>query len=246
MQLSVTFSSRNSPIYLPLASSDIIQGFLYRSLSADPAYAGFLHEKGNTDGIRSFKLFCFSELSCAGRYEVNSADRTISYLSDISLEIRSVQPYFIGLLFSRFTSHPTATIGGNTVEVKNPRLGDAHLFSECVRVKTKSPITVYRTEDNGHTTYFSPEEERFYESVKSNARRKWRSMNGSDKGFSLKVSPAYGCRYVRRMTRFKSTFITAWHGEFILEGNPQTLDFLYQTGLGSKNSQGFGLFEVIE
>ena len=33
-------------------------------------------------------------------------------------------------------------------------------------------------------------------------------------------------------------------GEYELIGEPKYLDFLYQTGLGSKNAQGFGMFEV--
>lgn len=246
MQLSLTFSQTDRPITLPLASSWTIQGLLYHAISADSAYSGFLHNQGYADGNRRFKLFCFSELQPSGQYRVNPADRTITYLSDVTLEIRSVQPHFIGLLFSYFTAHPTVSLGGNTVNVKNPRLGDSHIFTDRVRVRTLSPVMAYRTEENGYTTYFSPTEDRFYEAVLAGARRKWRSFHGSGDGFALTVKPAEGCRFTCRKTRFKSTFITAWHGEFDLAGNPQTLDFLYQTGLGSKNSEGFGLFRGLE
>lgn len=248
MQLSLTISPANEPICLPLASSEVIQGMLYHALSDDPAYANHLHEQGSTDSGRSYKLFCFSELFSKDRYEVDPLAHTITYQSDISLEIRSTQPYFITLLFSYFTKNPNITLGGNAVTVRSPSLGDTHIFSDSIRVRTLSPITVYRTDDDGHTTYFSPEnadDRRFFEAVEANARRKWRSMYGTDNGFSLTVSPTTGTRYTRRMTRFKSTFITAWHGTFELSGTPQTLDFLYQTGLGSKNSQGFGLFGVV-
>ena len=39
--------------------------------------------------------------------------------------------------------------------------------------------------------------------------------------------------------------ISGWYGEYYLVGKRKYLDFLYQTGLGSKNSQGFGMFDVI-
>ncbi len=251
MQLSLTFSGTDAPVTLPLASSWTIQGLLYHAISSDSAYSGFLHNQGYFDGNRRFKLFCFSELQPTGQYRVNPAERTITYLSDVTLEIRSVQPHFIGLLFSYFTSRPTVQLGENTVNVKNPRLGDSHIFTDRVRVRTLSPVTAYQTEESGYTTYFSPLkteplEERFYEAVAAGAQRKWRSYHGSDKGFDLTVKPAEGCRFTCRKTRFKSTFITAWHGEFDLAGNPAALDFLYQTGLGSKNSEGFGLFRAVE
>ncbi|MBQ2724491.1 MAG: CRISPR-associated endoribonuclease Cas6 [Clostridia bacterium] len=244
MQLILTFSQTDGPVTLSLASSWMLQGLLYHALSSDPGYSDFLHNQGYTDSGRRFKLFGFSELQTTGRYCVNHADRTITYFSDITLEVRSIQPYFIGLLFSHFSSHPTVRLGDNTVTVR-ARLGDDHIFTDRIRVRTLSPAAAYRTEENGYTTYFSPEEERFYRAVEAGARRKWRSYYGNDDGFSVIVEPAEDCRFVCRKTKFKSTFITAWHGEFILAGNAQTLDFLYQTGIGSKNSEGFGLVSTI-
>lgn len=245
MQLTLILSGADAPLTLPLASSQLIQGLIYHALVADPAYAGFLHEQGNTDGNRKFKLFCFSELMPSGRYAVDTAARTITYFSDVSLEIRSAQPYFIGLLFSHFNSHHAIQLGSCPAVIRAVRLEDDRIFAGQMQVRTLSPVTVYRTEPDGHTTYFSPHEDAFYRAVETGARRKWRSVHGTEDGFSLSVRPVDGARYARRMTRFKSTFITAWHGEFVLEGNPQTLDFLYQTGIGSKNSQGFGLFRQV-
>ena len=40
--------------------------------------------------------------------------------------------------------------------------------------------------------------------------------------------------------------MTKIFGVSCLEGFPEYLTFLYNTGLGSKNSQGFGMFEVVE
>lgn len=48
------------------------------------------------------------------------------------------------------------------------------------------------------------------------------------------------------VTTFKNKiYITAWYGEFILNGHPQLLTLLYNTGIGDRNSQGFGMFDVI-
>jgi len=47
------------------------------------------------------------------------------------------------------------------------------------------------------------------------------------------------------VTKYQGSYIEAWYGNFILSGKRKYLDFLYQTGLGSKNSQGFGMFNII-
>ena len=47
------------------------------------------------------------------------------------------------------------------------------------------------------------------------------------------------------MTKYQGNYITAWYGKYLISGKRKYLDFLYQAGLGSKNSQGFGMFEII-
>lgn len=239
MQITVTLS--NERIRLPIASAETIQGLIYRALRTDEVYSTRLHEEGKQYSGRAFKHFSFSEPK--GKYEIDG--REIVFLSHLTLAVRSADPYLIQLLFTYFTTNKQVRLGDNTVRVTDLKLGDRRIFADRIEVRTLSPITVYMTDDDGHTVYFSPEEERFYAAVMSNARRKWASYTGSEEGFSLRIRPVEGASFVKRSTRFKSTFITAWHGRFILEGAPQVLDFLYQTGLGSKNSQGFGLFDMV-
>ena len=47
------------------------------------------------------------------------------------------------------------------------------------------------------------------------------------------------------MTKFKGqTIIAGWKGIYRLVASEQLLNFLYQTGIGDRNSQGFGMFEL--
>ncbi|MBC7189418.1 hypothetical protein H5U35_04285, partial [Candidatus Aerophobetes bacterium] len=41
------------------------------------------------------------------------------------------------------------------------------------------------------------------------------------------------------------TLIKGWMGTYRLEGNPELIKFSYDAGLGAKNSQGFGMYEVV-
>ena len=236
MQITVTFSK--DQISLPIATSRIVQGLIYRALSTDRELSTAVHDEGSVFDKRRYKLLTFGELK--GKYKAENG--YITYFSNAELEIRSVDDYIIQLLFSYFSSNKSVMLGNNEVLVTNVRLTNKAVFDTKLEIRTLSPITVYITEQNGHTRYFSPEEDEFYSMLSTNAERKWKSMN-NDGEFSFSIKKDDTCRFVKRATRFKDTFITAWHGRFIIEGSPKVLDFLYNVGLGGKNSPGFGMFE---
>jgi len=239
MKLRITFSG--SRITLPLAMNEIIQGLLYNTIGSDKDYSSELHNVGHNSQGRKYKLFTFSELT--GRYEING--KHIIFLSDASLTVSSADAYFMQLLIQRFVPGQSILLGNNRVTVKDARLENQDIYASQITVRTASPITVYITTEDGKTVYYSPADPEFYEGIVTNARRKWESIHGDDKDFTLSIMPKEGIRFIRRNTRFKSTFITAWHGSFILRAAPSILAFLYDTGLGAKNSQGFGSFEIV-
>lgn len=238
MQISIVFTKDR--IILPIASCETVQGLLYKAVSADVSYAQSLHDEGTLIDGRKFKLFSFGELE--GKYEIEGS--SIVYLSRARLTVRSADAYFIQLLLTYFIRNREVRLGNNTVTVEDVRLSDKRIYGERIVIRTLSPITAYVTEPDGYTLYFSPQDSRFYDSLIANARRKYVGVFGTDEGFSLRITPAEGARFIKRATKFKTTLITAWHGQFVLEGTPQVLELLFETGLGSKNSQGFGLFEI--
>ena len=239
MQVRIRFSAEEFTI--PIATTETLQGLIYKAIKTDPAYSRSLHDRGREFEGKSFKLFTFSELS--GKYRTEG--KSITYLGEAVLTVSSCEAHFIGLLMQYFLPSKEVRLGNNTVTVASAELLSESISSEAVAIRTTSPITVYVTEEDGRTKYFSPADFEFYEGIVSNARRKWASKHGTDEGFSLTVTPLKGASFKKRATCFKTTYITAWHGSFVLRGAPQILDFLLNTGLGAKNSQGFGAFEVI-
>ena len=238
MQLTIVLVKDR--ITLPIATCETVQGLLYKAIAQDAPYALSLHDGGRIFDGRKFKLFSFGEPE--GRYEIDGGN--IVYLSRVRLTVRSADDYFIQLLLTYFTAGREVRLGNNTVTVGEVRLGDKRIYDGRIVIRTLSPITAYITEPDGHTLYFTPQDSRFYDCLIANARRKYVGVFGTEEGFSLRIAPAEHARFIKRATHFKTTLITAWHGQFVLEGPPQVLELLYNTGLGSKNSQGFGLFET--
>jgi len=47
------------------------------------------------------------------------------------------------------------------------------------------------------------------------------------------------------MIKYKNVYVKGWMGIYDVETTPELLELAYYTGLGAKNSQGFGCFEII-
>ncbi|PNV79087.1 MAG: CRISPR-associated endoribonuclease Cas6, partial [Dictyoglomus turgidum] len=48
----------------------------------------------------------------------------------------------------------------------------------------------------------------------------------------------------RKVVIFKNTPIEGWAGVFELSGDPALIAITYEAGLGNKNSEGFGMWEI--
>ena len=237
MQIKVTFVSENK-IILPIAYRHAQQSLIYNSLRSCPGYSHFLHNRGTSENTTGFKLFTFSPLE--GSYI--KVGKKLIFNGRVSFEIRCYDPFMAQLLLSGFGEGKTVTLLHNELSVEECLMKNKVIFDGAVTITAVSPIAVLCNTADGHTVYFSPEDEAFYERILSNAKRKWCSLY-DEKDFSLCISSAE--RPFRKLvTLFKGTYVNAWYGCFILEGNPRVIDFLYNVGLGNKTSQGFGMFDV--
>ena len=113
-----------------------------------------------------------------------------------------------------------------------------------IDIITASPVVARQNTDDGKSVYCAPDDPMFQDVINTNFGNKFESFAGYYPGYGIIIEPRGKFRKV--VTNFKGTWVTAYHGKFHLIGEPQTLDFLYQTGLGNKSSQGFGMFDIIE
>lgn len=232
MQLHLMLSGEN--IRLPMASQYSIQGLIYHLLGS---YAQEIHTDKYQLGDKRFRLFTFGPPR--GSYRVEG--KTLCFPLGFSLEVRSCDPGIIQAILQHITLSPTVHLLGQPVRISQVRLENKTIFQDCITVKTLTPVTVYTTTETGKTLYFSPTHENFPQYIHQNALSKWCSLPGNQPFPSLQVETLFVGRKI--VTMYKGTVINAWHGTFRLTGQPQVLDFLYQTGLGSKNAQGMGMIE---
>ncbi|SHK20745.1 CRISPR-associated protein, Cas6 family [Anaerobranca californiensis DSM 14826] len=245
MRLGISLSAEN-PLNLPIHYNHILQGFIYDNL-ADEIFRSFLHNEGFAYEKRNFKLFTFSKL--LGSFAIDKEQGRIIFQSPVKLFVSSPVDKFINEFGRTLIEKETFYLGKNKVKVDRINTNELALDKNEVKIRTLSPIVVYSTVtiyDKKQTIYHKPGEEGFEILLKENLEKKYTTIFGKkleEKDFEIKA--IYPERIKMAIIKYKGTVIKGYSGDFILKGNPELIKLAYDTGLGSKNSQGFGCIEVI-
>ena len=240
MQLLVQINL-NEPLSLPVNYNHILQAIIYRALNIMPEYAAFFHDNGFEREQRQYKMFQFSQLT--GKYRIEN--RRITFHSEVSFEVRSPEPLLIRLLAEDMWKNGVV-FGEKHYSDVRIGLSDFTVEETGLLIRMKSPMTVYSTDgDSGKTYYFSPDQMAFYEMVQDNFFRKYQAYYGIAPESQIWMEPCGEKTPKKLVTRYKEGYVTAWYGTYRLAGERKYLDFLYQAGIGAKNSQGFGMFEIL-
>lgn len=229
------------PLCLPIAYKSLVQGAIYALLRDESDFSQKLHDGDTTSSHRSFKHFCFGDLR--GRCTIKNKE--ITFQQSVQFEIRSLNEELIYRL-------------EHAISLYGIRLGKYQLYPEIIRrvnyrvkkpsvkIEMLSPMTLYQTDhDTRYTEYFNPLDKTFGQLLNDNFIRKYRAAYEQEPKGTIELKVLNISSRDQCVTTFKGTIIKAWYGDYLLSGEVKDLDFLFNTGLGSKNSQGFGLFRLI-
>jgi|LSQX01.3.fsa_nt_gb CRISPR-associated endoribonuclease Cas6 len=230
---------------LPIHYNHILQGFIYNNIS-DDAFRQFLHDEGFKYERRNFKLFTFSRIF--GNFKMDAGAKTISFTSPIKLIVSSVLDDFVNDFGSTLLRKDSLILGKTPVKFTSLEVEKYQESSEEVTITMLSPMTSYSTvEVHGKkkTIYHKPGEEVFNKLVYENLKKKYKSYYGKElpeSDFSLEPVNEKDIKLI--IARYRNFIIKGWTGDYILKAHPEVIGFAYDVGLGSKNAQGFGCFEI--
>ncbi len=230
-RVKVIFYS-DKPVILPINYNHLLQSYIYNTLTPD--LATFLHNEGFRVGKKVFKLFTFSKIF--GRYKVDG--KLISFSSPFYFYFSTPIQILMDDYVSENFKKEYVRIGNNRVDVQFVEFEEIPVKSYVV-VKTISPIAVYITEGS-RRVYFSPNETQFFEIILNNLRKKYYLVFGEEYKKNIEILPHSG-RWKKCITKFKNTLIVGWEGKIVINGDEKIVSLALTTGLGSKNSQGFGM-----
>ena len=237
MQIIIHMENKNG-LRLPLDYGYRVSSAVYRLASADEEYSAFLHDCGYGDDGRRYKLFTYSPLR--GHYRIE--DKHILFDGDLSLEVRSISGRFCEAVRSSLLTNGSVKIMDTVLPVKMTEIYDSPLTVSETDIETVSPIVVSSSED-GRTVYYSPEDECWEQMINLTLYRKFTAAYNEQPPSVVKFGLLGKSKKV--VTRVKGIWVTAYHARLHITADPLVTAFLYETGLGSKNSQGFGMFSEL-
>lgn len=253
MELLLKFT-RVSGHELPANYQYHVSSWIYRVIGqADSAYGTFLHEKGFESGLRTFKLFTFSQLDLRP-YEIEG-DRIRLRGNEFSLIVKffvdaSLENFLKGLFTEQrgYFGNERARIGFQVAAVESlPK----PQFTDTMRYKCLSPIIASKRRDDGSVAYLHPDDEGFAETFIRNLRRKRSAValhnetamedDLSGYPFSLKILNTPRKKGVAiKEGSAEATKLIGYLFHFEITAPLELQEIGYYAGFGEKNAIGFG------
>lgn len=222
---------------LPIAYQQLTQGALYAAWRGTYPQ---LHTEGYDGAGQTFRLFTFGPLE--GHYRVHGDE--ITFTGAVRLEVRSPVEELLFTLGDFLSANGFLRLGRCALPLLDLHSEDHYWFKAPLRVRMVSPLTLHKSLPDGKTLFLAPGEEAFAAGLITNTAHKLAAC-GCDADPAIALRPLAPRLPRKRVTRFKGIYLTGWEGDFLLDGDPQVLSLLYQTGLGDRNSQGFGMFRLL-
>jgi len=236
MRIQVTLKPVQGPLVLPQNYQHILQGFLYQSI--DASLADKLHEC-------KFKGFTYSLLF--GNYSLDAVNHRIKFSDTVTFLVSSIRPEFILNLSLHLLQNNKFRLGDTEVLVVSVQELSFSIEEDTAKIRMLSPMTVHRTViyPNGKrgTVFFSPDEPEFIDLLNHNLQSKCQALCLSNDKKQLQLTPLGKCRKV--VLPYKGYTIIAYMGDYQISASNASLRFLYDVGLGDRNSSGFGMFEIL-
>ena len=244
MRLKITFESLNSNLVLPIHYNHLIQALIYNIFS--DKIADKLHNEGFRFGNRIFKMFTFSRILEKGERNDKGLvfKRSISfYFSSPFLEI--TEDFGMRALNSSKFKLFNQEIYVSGVEIMAPPC-----LTEINLIKMLSPVTIHSTMEKADGVkkayYYKPVEKEFPKLIEENAKKKYYLIHDSEPtNLYLDVKPfRFSVKENLCVVKFKQTPIEGYTGIFELKGSKDLINATYDAGIGDKNPEGFGMWEL--
>lgn len=245
MIIELTLKSEDGGnIILPSNYHEILQAFIYNNI--DAKLATFLHDKGYNYNSRNFKLFTFSAIISKGKLK----NGFFTFDESIKFYISSPLEKFIQSFKETICNNEFIFLKDNKLCLESLKIISSEVLSNNILVDILSPVVAYSTiikENNKKfTQYFEPDDEFFCKNVTENLIKKHNLLYGKieDDFESLSFKKIkFGKMQAHK---YKGFVIKGYVGKLEITGDKRLLQVALDSGLGSKNSQGFGFINLLK
>lgn len=237
MRLKLNFDLENE--FLPIQYRKSVMSFIKLSLSE---YDEQYYKKYYNDKDTIMKPYTFAMFFRSPKFE---NDRII--VKDKRLELNiSIADYETSVILYNAFNHQKNkkfSLDKNSWILKNINMSlDRKIDTEEITIKFMSPLVV-RSRLENKDYYYSYNDEEFKDILKINIKQQ---LKITDIPINLVDSfDIVAINFKKIIVKFYEKKIETTSGIFKISGNKQLLKYLYDAGMGSKRSSGFGMFQII-
>lgn len=249
MRIKLTYEVlEDNKIILPNHYNYHLQGLIYNTFSNE--LADKIHKEGFILGKRRFKLFTFSRILERGKLVKKNCHLNLMFGRSISFYFSSPKENIVENLGEMSFKKREFVLCGKRIYLSQLEVMTPPRLENKILIKAISPITIYSTfkkEDGSKILhYYRPYDKEFQKLIEENAKKKYRLIyNREPEGLSLSIKPyKFSFEKNHSVVFFKNSPIEGWTGIYELSGSLELIAVTYDAGLGCKNSEGFGMWEV--
>jgi len=261
MRLKVSLLTR-SLSFIPFNYQFQLHSAIYNLIrKSSIEYSEFLHDTGFIGENKRFKLFTFSKLKF---YPHNIIKKGFKNLKKIEFFFSTpVSKSFEHLVLGIFSDQKMILrFNGeeNLFEITNVETLPEPDFKSEMKFTCLSPIATSTMQKRNekltqhYLDYMNPEErEHFIDNLFKNIKRKYKLVNNKEfsgeENFEFHFDINYIARRkgkIRKNILFKDSRIIAMEAPFTLKADPDLIKIGYDCGFGDKNSEGFGMVELVK
>ena len=261
MQIRLTLKPRLKPhqssFCIPCGYNYAVMSAIYRKLE-EIGVSDFWHDTGFTGSSgKTFKGFVFGQLN--GKLNIGpdphipGSDKKdhIFFHHTITLEIRSPLFRFIDDLQRAVELNRTIKLFDTKLDIIDVQIYNKHINSTTAVFQAKTPITIYRSSKevglpaesiNKRALSVTPDEAEFFVRICNNYEEKFETIFRQEAD-PIRIKPI-GC-HTKKVVHFEGYPIEGYICKLMIQGTPQSLEFIFNNGLGESNSGGFGMVNLL-
>lgn len=253
MRIKLVFRAKDENASIPLNYNYAVSALIYKTIAeSSPEFAQRLHEKGFIVGEKTFKLFTFSRIETKDAFIDFKASRIYLNNPYIKLQVSSpIDEFLKNFVFGTFTQQTFRIDKSEFILDSAETIEDTEITEE-MNFRALSPITQSIRNDKGETVYLLPQDN-WSEFITRNLQRKYEALYGKtlpNAKVEWKWNEDYfanekNCKKAEKLIDIKGIKVRGWLAPFSVKGNRELIKIGIETGFGNKNSQGFGMVEIL-
>jgi len=258
MRFKITLNRIGRQRMLPMDYQYYLSAWIYKVIGkADPEFSNFLHTEGYATGYKQFKLFNYSPL-IFGRPTLWKEKNLFEIRTDqLSLSVsfhlaEAAEKFIIGLFNNQQVYVGDQFNGLDLVVSQVERLPEPELKS-TMNYRAVSPVVIsLKDETDKYAQYLTPADENYTELLRQNLWNKYDSIPNIEKlpndlsfQFKLKGESKSKLVTMKPYTPEQSK-VRGFVFDFTLTCPVEIHQLIRTTGIGEKNSMGFGWVEIVQ